>query len=88
MRLKTKELMTLSWDFLLSNDYLNGFTDQAQFEEEWSQLGEVAGDGSDSYFTRINSDELFGPGNVVLINVEDKLDFELVTDPSINGGSI
>ena len=85
MRIKTKELMDRSWQFLRFNLELNGFSNQKEFQEEWSELGEVAGDGSYAYFTRVKSTELFQPGNVKLINVTTDRDYEKVLVPSIGG---
>ena len=85
MRIKTKELMDRAWLFLQSNQHLDGFSHRAEFQEEWAELGEVAGDGSYAYFTRVKSSELFQPGNVKLINVTTDRDYEKVLVPSIGG---
>lgn len=87
MRLMTEELMSKSWVWLeQQSEDLNGFKDGVEFYEEWRKLGEVDGDGSLSFFTRICSSGPFEPQNVRLVNVRERGDFELVLKPCVKGG--
>lgn len=86
MKLQTYRLKEKTWRFLQNNQYLNGFESEAQFTEEFKGLGEVNGDGSNSFISRRSTSALFAPDNLLLTNVESEHDFEQVSSPAISGG--
>ena len=87
MRLMTEDLMSKSFNWLFNQgDELNGFDDSVQFYEHWLSLGEVDGDGSLSFFTRVDGDLPFSPANCRIVNVREREDFELILKPCVKGG--
>jgi hypothetical protein len=85
MRKNTNRLMGLSWELVANNSELNGFASRKEFEEEFGTLGEVAGDGRNSFFTRISAKKPFESGNVQIVNVEDERDEEKIIVPFAGG---
>ncbi len=72
MRLMTEDLMSKSFNWLFNQgDELNGFDNSVQFYEHWLSLGEVDGDGSLSFFTRVDGDLPFSPANCRIVNVRE-----------------
>ena len=85
MRMNTFALMELSWRLVSRHKDLNGFESLKDFQEEFGTLGEVAGDGKNSFFTRISASKPFEPGNVQIVNLEDPRDEERVIVPFAGG---
>jgi hypothetical protein len=85
MRKNTNELMIRSWDLLCRHPQLNDFASREDFEQEFRQIGEVAGDGEFSFFTRISAAKPFRDGNIQIVNIEHPRDEEKISVPFIGG---
>ena len=81
MRRNTRILMNQSWTLISNNRELNGFESREAFERAFAELGEVAGDGKNSYFTRLSTRSPFEPGNIRILNCEAASDEEEILIP-------
>ena len=85
MRMMTDKLMRDSWNFLRSNQNLNGYENEQQFQECFRSLGEVEGDGSQTYFTRKTDSKPFCCENAVMVTVNHPEELHRVLAPAIGG---
>jgi hypothetical protein len=74
--------------FLDSNPELDGFETQDEFDESYTRLGGIEGDGSNVFVCRKNTGKPFNDTNMVQITVENPLAYELVTSPAIHLGGV
>ena len=85
MRMLTDKLMRDAWHYLQSNQELNGYDDESQFRECFKSLGEVDGDGSNTYFTRRNDRLPFDCDNSRLVIVRHPEELHQVLAPAVGG---
>ena len=84
-RLITAEMREKTWDFLRQNPEMNEFEDREEFEGEFASLGEMDAEGV-TFVYRRRTNQPFGPGNMVMTNVDSDDGYAAVTFPAVKGG--